>query len=200
MTHRSARPGPGLAFAWAFAAAALAVAAAQAIMGVQFLRAHDGPFAVAALARFRAELGMPGFLPRWAFDAYGGLGAPIFLFYPPGAFAAAAALGSVLPGASDAGLVDAAGVLFRALAALSCAAWLRLHVGPASALVGGALYALMPYVAVVNPHYRMAFAETAAAALLPLAFLAADLGAGRVLRTAAFVAPAIAGLALVHLP
>jgi hypothetical protein len=195
-----AKPEPGLAFAWSLVAAALGVAVVQAAMGVPVFRTHDGPFAVASLARFRAEIAASGTLPHWTFDAYAGLGAPIFMFYPPGAFTAAAALGVALPGVSEVTLIEVAGVLFRALAILSCAAWLRLHVGWAYALAGGALYALMPYVAVLNPQLRLAFAETAAAALLPLVFLAVNLGAGRVLRTMALTAPAIAGLAFVHLP
>ena len=69
-----------------------------------------------------------------------------------------------------------------------------------AALTGSALYALMPYVAVLNPQVRLAFAECAAAAFVPLVFAAIDVARGRAMMSVVLVAPAICALTAVHLP
>jgi hypothetical protein len=181
-------------------AAAVAVAVFQQAVGVALVDTHDGYRAIGTLHGFRDALAQGDLLPRWYAAGNGGLGSPGFLFYPLGAYAIPALAGMLWPGMSDAGAIGLACTLFRIVSLLSCAAWLRHRNGTATALAGGAIYALMPYVAHIDPEMRLAFAETAAGALLPLAFLAAALGSGRIARTVFLVAPVTACLALIHPP
>ncbi|MBV9653388.1 MAG: hypothetical protein JOZ42_02365 [Acetobacteraceae bacterium] len=58
----------------------------------------------------------------------------------------------------------------------------------------------MPYTALINPQIRLAYAECAAAMVIPLFFAAIDAALGDVRRTIVFVGPATALLAIVHLP
>jgi hypothetical protein len=190
-------------------AAGLLVAAALLLLAVQWAagfrlvgpqHTHDGSFAVAALQDFRDAIAQGDLLPRWSLTGNSGLGSPIFFFYPPLAYAVAELAILVRPALPDAAGIAVACAVFRIVSLLSCAAWLRRHTGAATAVLGGAIYALTPYVAFVNPEIRLAFGETAAGAFLPLAFLAVDYGAGRLWRTIAALAPAIAALALCNLP
>jgi hypothetical protein len=183
--------------------AAILVAVVQQIEGVRLVgpwKADDGAFAVQALHGFRDAIAQGDLLPHWIDIGNGGLGSPIFFYYPPGAYAVATLLARVWPSLSDAGAIGLGCTVFRVVALLSCAAWLRRRTDTPTALFGGALYALMPYVAFVNPQMRLAFAETAAGAILPLAFLAVDLGAGRIAKTMCLLAPVMACLVLTHLP
>jgi hypothetical protein len=187
--------------------AALLVALVQFVAGVQMVgpsHSHDGSFAVAALHYFRDGLAQGDLLPRWSMIANAGLGSPIFYFYPPLAYWVAALVASLVAplgsGLSDAGAIAAACVIFRVGSLLTCAAWLRRHTDHSTALFGGAVYALMPYVALINPEVRLAYAETASGALLPLVFLAVDVGGGRISRTIAALAPAMAAMAFTNLP
>ncbi len=180
---------------------AVLVAVAQSVAGVLLIgpdRADDGAFAVDTLTAFRHAQGW--LLPRWSAIGYGGLGTPVFYFYPPGSYMAASAFAALLPGLPTATILGLTMILFRVGDILACALWLRRHVETRAALAGGALYALMPYIAVFNPQIRFAFAETAASAVLPLVFLAADMGNARPLRTIVWIAPAIALMTVVHLP
>jgi hypothetical protein len=180
---------------------AVLVAVAQSVGGVLLTgpnKADDGAFAISTLTALNHGGGWP--LPRWSVIGNGGLGTPVFYFYPPGAYIAASAIAALLPKLPVATILGLAMILFRIGDVLTCTLWLRRHVETRIALAGGALYALMPYNAVFNPQLRFAFAETAASAVLPLVFLAADAGAGRPLRTITWIAPAIALIAFVHLP
>jgi hypothetical protein len=183
--------------------AAMLVPVVQLFVGVPMIgshRAHDGRFAIATLEQFQAELAAGNIIPRWAVTGHAGLGSPIFFFYPPGAYFIAALLGFGLPGLPTATIIGVAQVLLRAGAMLSCFAWLRRRTTTDAALTGSALYALMPYVAVLNPQVRLAFAECAAAAFVPLVFAAIDVARGRAMMSVVLVAPAICALTAVHLP
>ncbi len=182
--------------------AALSVALAQFVFGVRlqgYKAAYDGAFAVAALSQFQNEVFHGDLLPRWVASGHGGLGSPLFFFYPPGSYAFATALSAPF-GLSPATTIGFTSVLLRAAGLLGCAAWLRLRASSQVALTGGALYVLMPYVAVADPQIRLAFAECASAALVPIAFLALELGRRRPRLLIPAVALAIAALATVHLP
>jgi hypothetical protein len=202
-SDQSPPPAWAMPLALLLAAAAIGVALLQQAGGVRLTgpqSSHDGAFAVATLRGFLDAQAQGDWLPRWSVIGNGGLGAPIFFFYPPGAYAAASLIATLAPRLPEATVIGLGIILFRLGALLSCAAWLRRRVDAPTALLGGALYALMPYVAIVNPQVRLAFAESAAAAVLPLVFLAIDAGAGRAARTILFTATAIALLAVVHLP
>ncbi len=205
----SLRRGPALGIsgqvgwrpALALVALAVLVAAVQSVAGVILTgpgASHDGAFAAAALTEFgRAEGSL---LPRWSLLGNAGLGTPLFYFYPPGAYIASSAVAAVLPGFAPATILSVMAFLFRIGAILTCTLWLRRHVGTWTALAGGGIYALLPYVAVYNPEVRCAFAETAATALLPLLFFAVDVGKGRALRTVLWLTPVAGLMAFTHLP
>ena len=193
----------GVAWAVLLILAMLLVPIVQLVVGVSMTgmdRAHDGPFTVFTLVQFQDELRAGDLLPRWAVAGYDGLGSPIFFFYPPGAYLAAAVLGIILPGVPAAGIIGVAQVLLRILATLTCFAWLRRLTTMQAALTGSALFGLMPWVSITNPQVRLDFAECAAAALVPLVFLATDAGRGQVWRTIMLVAAAMCALTFVHLP
>ena len=184
-------------------AAALAVAVVQLTIGVRlegYKAAYDGSFAVAVFSQYYNEVAHGHWLPRWVTTGHGGLGSPMFFFYPPGSFAAATILQFSLPGMSAATIIGLMCVLFRAASIVTCALWLRLRTGTGAALTGAALYVLMPYVAFLDPQIRLAYAECASAVLVPVAFLAVDLGIRNRRLMIPLVALAMALLAVVHLP
>jgi hypothetical protein len=194
---------------WSLAAAALslalAIALAQAGLGVRLDgpgAAWDGPFAVATLARMLDNIAHGIWLPAWSFGGHQGLGSPVLFFYPPGAFWLAAFVGRALGLENPATILDVTVLLLRPAMIATGAAWLRWGRGLSwdAALLGGGLYALMPYLALVNPQLRLAFAETTATALIPLGFLCVDAAGGRPLRLIASLAPVMGALAVTHLP
>jgi hypothetical protein len=184
-------------------AVSVAVAVVQLFFGVRvvggYTAAHDGPFAIASFVQFKDEI-LAGHIPRWSISGFWGLGSPIFYFYPPGVYSVATMLAILLPGASPATIIGVAGVLLRIAAIVTCFLWLRQRVTADAALLGGALYSLMPWVSVLNPQARLAFAECGATVLLPLAFLAIDLQRSRLVGTIVSLAIVICALTFTHLP
>src|ERR1700733_13665885 len=132
-------------------AVSVGVAVVQLLFGVRvvggYSAAHDGPFAIASFVQFKDEL-LAGHIPRWSISGFSGLGSPIFYFYPPGVYSVATLLAVLLPGASPATIIGVAGVLLRVAAIVTCFLWLRQRVTADAALLGGGLYALMPWVSV----------------------------------------------------
>jgi hypothetical protein len=184
-------------------AVSVGVAVVQLLFGVRvvggYSAAHDGPFAIASFVQFKDEL-LAGHIPRWSISGFSGLGSPIFYFYPPGVYSVATLLAVLLPGASPATIIGVAGVLLRVAAIVTCFLWLRQRVTADAALLGGGLYALMPWVSVLNPQARLAFAECGATVLLPLAFLAVDIQRSRLVATIVSLAIVICALTFTHLP
>ena len=185
------------------ASAAVLVAIAQAVLGVRIVgdhESHDGGFAVVTFDLFRRAIAAGDLPSRWLMGGNCGFGSPVLYFYPPGAFLAAELVGFILPGADADTVLGFTGIIFRVASVATCTLWLRRRCHIATALAAGGLYALLPYISIVNPQIRMAFAESAGAALLPLGFLALDVADGCFRRTLAVGAPAFAALALTHLP
>ena len=184
-------------------AVSVGVAVVQLIFGVRvvggYTAAHDGPFAIASFVQFKDEF-LSGHIPRWSISGFSGLGSPIFYFYPPGVYSVATLLAVFLPGVSAATIIGVAEVLLRVAAIVTCFLWLRQRVTADAALLGGSLYALMPWVSVVNPQARLAFAECGATVLLPLAFLAVDVQRSRPVGTIVSLAIVICALTFTHLP
>lgn len=185
------------------ASAAVLVAIAQAVLGVRILGdhgSHDGGFAVVTFDLFRRAIAAGDLPSRWLMGGNCGFGSPVLYFYPPGAFLAAELVGLIMPGVDADTVLGFTGIIFRVASIATCTLWLRRHCQIGTALAAAGLYALLPYISIVNPQIRMAFAESAAAALLPLGFLALDVADGCFSRTLAVGAPPFAALALTNLP
>src|SRR5215212_7909802 len=171
-TEQSAPPGPadggapaGQAIqAMKAAPLLLLVATAAAAVGPLLLAGLPGSFASSGQDVGAALLWFHGFAraiargagwPRWLWDGNRGFGSPVFLFYPPVAYWAAAGVRRALRlDAADALLVSA--VLWRAGASVLAYVWLRTRMLPRPALFGAALFSLHVYNMLVNPLVRFA--------------------------------------------
>jgi putative flippase GtrA len=128
---------------------------------------------------FTAALARGELTPRWLPEAFLGLGAPSFYFYPPLAFYVAAAVQAVAGGALSIDQTTTwAGWFMLGASGLAMYAWLRGRSGPAAALIGALLYMAAPYHLIVI-YLRAAFAEASAFVILPLCLLALDHAATR---------------------
>lgn len=118
--------------------------------------------------QFTAELAAGHLYPRWLPGSFGGLGAPVFYYYPPAAFYLTAVFG--LAGiATYTSVILAFGVSFWLSGVGAYILFRQLGYRP---LVGALLFVLAPYH-VLDFTLRGALAESVAIALLP--FLAIGL-------------------------
>jgi hypothetical protein len=143
--------------------------------------------------QFSAQLRSGILYPRWLPESHGGLGAPVFYFYPPLAFYLTAML-SLLGLSTYWSVITAFGV---AMAGSGIAMLYWLKGWTHRPLAGALLYVAAPYH-MVDFYSRGALAEFCAYALLPLVAL----GIRRAARSGRFGALAIAYAALImtHLP
>lgn len=91
--------------------------------------------------QFTAELARGSAYPRWLALSNGGLGAPVFYFYPPLAFYVTAAFG--LLGLSTYASLMGAFVVALALSGIACWHWLEGHSN--HPLLGSAFFMVAPY-------------------------------------------------------
>jgi hypothetical protein len=144
--------------------------------------------------QFTAELAHGVVYPRWLPASDGGLGTPVFYYYPPLAFYATAAFG--LAGLSTyASLIAAFGTAFAA-SGIACWHWLKGRSN--HPLLGAAFFTAAPYH-LLNYTHRGALAESLAIALIPLIAI----GMRRVSERrggVAFTAIAYAAMIGTHLP
>lgn len=143
--------------------------------------------------QFTAEMRRGILWPRWLPQSHGGLGAPVFYFYPPLAFWITGLFG--LAGlATWPSLLAAFATL---LAASGGAMYLWLRDLGARALPGALLYMALPYH-LFDFYRRGALAEFASFAVLPLVALALRRAADG--RGFGWLAASYAALVLTHLP
>lgn len=180
---RTPRPGLDLPLA-----ALMGLAAGHLLLFPGIPRGHDtmhhlwGAWAVAR----DVAAGSPGAL--WLHRI--GLGMPVLQFYGPGTFYVTLPL--FLAGLSPIAAVKAGLLVFGAVAAMTMYAAVSRWTGDRRAgLVAATAYAFAPY-RLLDSHYRVAFAECAALALLPLVlfFAVEAIRAGGWRRLAAAAAPA----------
>jgi len=157
---------------------------------------NDVLFAIHAGRGFAEALAEGTLWPRWLESSSAGLGAPIFVFYPPAAYYAVAGLsavfGGVVPGLSAAFLV------LGALAGVTFVLAFRRDAGGPALAAGGALFVLAPYHA-LDLYWRTALAEYAAFVWIPLLLVTARRAVeGRGADGVAGFALACAGLAVTH--
>lgn len=116
--------------------------------------------------QFTAELAKGNLYPRWMPLSHGGLGSPVFYYYPPLAFYACALFG--LTGLSTYSSIIAVFSCGFALSGFTMHAWLRDTAK--SPLLGALLFMAMPYH-VLDFYGRGALAEFSAIGLIPLVAL-----------------------------
>ena len=191
------RPARGWPEAFVVAAALVATAVLTALpAALGPVRLNDSFWIdLVWLEQFARELGQGTLYPRWLPLSHGGLGSPVFYYYPPLAFYAASAF--VLLGLSTYSALVAA---FCTLNFLSgCGVYLWLKGQSRGALFAAMLFMVAPYH-LFNFYQRGAIAEFMATAILPFVLL----GIRRITegRRGAFAFTAIAFSALImsHLP
>ena len=142
--------------------------------------------------QFAAELSRGNPYPRWLPQSHGGLGSPVFYYYPPLSFYLSGA--AQLLGLAPNHAVLAVFALGFLLSGVGAFLWLEDHPNP---LIGALLFVAAPYHA-LDFVYRGAQAESLAIAILP--FLA--IGLRRISEGRGIAAGAIAygALILTHLP
>lgn len=142
--------------------------------------------------QFARELASGNPYPRWLPLSHGGLGSPVFYYYPPLAFYLAGA--AQLTGLTPYGAVIAAFVAAFLLSGIGAYLWLERYRHP---VIGMILFVAAPYH-VADFVYRGALAESLGVAILP--FLAIGLRRVAEGRGIAFAAVAYAALIAAHLP
>lgn len=116
---------------------------------------------------FVASLARGDFPPRWVPEAFQGLGASSFYFYPPLAYVWTS-LGELVTGDASAEVQIAWGCFFMSLAASAAMyAWIRSWRGPWPALAAACAYALAPYH-LMDTYIRGSLGELAAYPMIPL--------------------------------
>ena len=147
------------------------------------------------LEQFARELGTGVIYPRWLLLSHGGLGSPVFYYYPPLAFYVASTF--VLAGFSTYSALIAAFCAANLLAGVGVYLWLRDQ--SRVPLIGAIMFMIAPYH-LFNFYLRGAIAEFLATAILPFVLW----GIRQMLhnRRYGFASTAIAYAALImsHLP
>jgi hypothetical protein len=183
-----------------FREAALAMTAATLVVVWPLLLpvvydTHDGHYAMYNAAQFDVALRDGQFPVRWLPDLFGGRGLPHFLYYHPLAFYLVSLLHAVGLGfMASLRLLQALALL---VAGLGAWAWLRRHVPPPAAVVGGMGCILAPFT-VVEVHVKGDPAAVLALALVPLVLLALARVADQRPGGVPLLALASAGLVLAH--
>ncbi len=182
---------------------ALIAAAAVLIWAPTLVAAQAGDSASYDLnwsRQFTAALAAGHPYPRWTATSFGGLGAPVFYFYPPLPFWVTAGLSIASGGLLGAAAALKAGELaFLLVSGWGLFAWQRGRAGDAGALAGALVFMLAPYH--LDDHYlRGAFAEFAAIALLPLLAIGLERAASGARLGPLWLAGAWAAVILCHLP
>jgi len=138
--------------------------------------------------QFTEQLSQGNLYPRWLPKSHGGLGSPVFYFYPPLAFYLSGVLG--LAGLSTYASIIGTFALGAAASGFTMMLWLKNAPRP---LLGSVLFMVAPYH-VYDFYGRGAQAEFLAVAFIPLlAYAMRD-------RRLVLIALAYAGLILSHLP
>ncbi|MFI5177958.1 MAG: 6-pyruvoyl-tetrahydropterin synthase-related protein [Vicinamibacterales bacterium] len=147
----------------------LALPATASLLRHGVISGFDLQYHAVTLAQLRECLRDGQWLARWCPDMGGGLGYPVFLFYPPLAYWLA--LPFATAGASDAAAVQAA----MALAILGAAAAMYLMAstrwGTLAGVLAATAYTYTPYH-LVTAYVKGAFAELVSFVWLPMIFWA----------------------------
>jgi uncharacterized metal-binding protein len=185
---------------FAIAAAGIVLTLPVLIFGLPFL-SDDAGFHAAWYSHFSKQLWMGDLYPRWLIEMNGGLGSPVFFFYPPAPYFFTSVLRPFFP--SDANGLHQLGVAASAAliaSGLTAYLWLKNLADPKAALIAAILYMAMPYHLTADLYVRAAFAEYWTFVWMPLIlYFLHRLASGHKL---AFVGVAVsyALLIMTHLP
>ena len=170
------------------------------IFGLPFL-SDDASFHSAWYSHFSKQLWSGDLYPRWLTEMNGGLGSPVFFFYPPAPYFFTSLLRPLFPndptGLHQLGVAASAALIASGVTAYL---WLRNLADPTAALLAAILYMAMPYHLAADLYVRASFAEYWTFVWMPLIlYFVHRLTAGRKL---ALVGMAIswALLMMTHLP
>ncbi len=153
----------------------------------------DSNFALSLTRGYIQSLHAGVWFPRWLPDANAQFGSPVFYYYGRLPFLVAGIIGAALHRSAVFALI-AAICIFRVAAFLSCRLWLRQRVSGPAADCGALTFIAFPFAMVFNSLTRVAPAEIAATAPVPLLFLLLDQGT-RTWSTRAFT---VAGLGVLY--
>lgn len=156
-------------------AVALLVCWPVLIHGVPNL-AHDSPQHARWDKSFAQQLWAGEWYPRWLASQNGGLGAPVFFFYPPLPSYASSVFRPLLAARDPGGWlqVGCGCALALVLSGLAAYFWLRSLTTPGAALFGAILYVIAPYHLAIDLYNRGAVSEFWSFVWLPLVMLAVD--------------------------
>ncbi len=150
---------------------------------------------------FSHQLWAGEWYPRWLDGMNGGLGSPVFFFYPPLPYYFTALLKPLFhadpEGWHQLGVAASMAVI---LSGFSTYSWLKRIGGSTPALVAAIVYMGAPYHLVVDLYDRFAFAELWAFVWLPLVLWSAQATVGGSRKALVGLALSYAGLLLTHLP
>src|SRR5215471_6999337 len=138
------------------------------IFGLPFL-SDDAAFHASWYSNFSKQLWAGDLYPRWLMDMNGGLGSPVFFFYPPVPYYLTSLLRPFFPndqwGLHQLGLAASIALVGSGLTAYL---WLRNLADDFAAMLGAILYMAMPYHLASDLYVRAAFAEYWAFVWIPL--------------------------------
>ncbi len=152
-----------------------------ACLGIPFqgeLSGHDADFALRSLVGINNNWGSPGFPPAWFVTADWGFGSAIFQYYPPLSYLSAFALQRLLH-CDPVGALLGTLAISRLFSIYTAFLWLRCLVSVRSAPIGSSAFAVMPFVALVNPIVRFDFSEAMACVITPLVLLGHNIVRGQ---------------------
>jgi len=143
----------------AIAGAGLVLTLPVLIFGLPFL-SDDAGFHAAWYSHFSKQLWMGDLYPRWLMEMNGGLGSPVFFFYPPAPYFLTSVLRPFFPndpnGLHQLGVAASVALIGSGLAAYL---WLKDLVDAKAALIAAILYMAMPYHLAADLYVRASFAE-----------------------------------------
>ncbi|MDO8347229.1 MAG: YfhO family protein [Rugosibacter sp.] len=152
-------------------------------------------------SRFSDQLWAGTWYPRWLDTMNGGLGSPVFFFYPPLPYFFTAALKPLFyadpEGWRQLGVAASLAVILSGFGAYG---WLRRLTGASAALAGAIVYMGAPYHLATDLYDRFAFAELWSFVWLPLVLWGVQAVAGGSRKAFPGLALAYAALILTHLP
>src|SRR5215472_10218924 len=129
------------------------------IFGLPFL-GDDAGFHAAWYRNFSKQLWAGDLYPRWLMEMNGGLGSPVFFFYPPAPYFLTSLLRPIFhndpTGLHQLGVAASVASIGSGLTAYL---WLKTLARKSGALLAAILYLAMPYHLAADLYVRAAFAE-----------------------------------------